>query len=253
MLACTCTNVLTSFHTLGRQLHFKHMLYVCTGCATTYYSIDSPKDESETHAFPPEFLNALDPHGLPAHKVEVKTGMMFMILRNLCPSKGLANGTRVVVRECMPHVIKAEVLSGEHKGEICFIPRITISSEADPQVPFTFIRKQFPIKPAFAITINKAQGQTLQKVGVYLPHAVFTHGQLYVAMSRVGDPHAIKLFIVNGWKDDGPEGAGVYTDNVVFPEVFEDRVEEPPTPPPADVLRVGDLGVDLMDGHMYID
>ena len=39
---------------------------------------------------------------------------------------------------------------------------------------------------AFAMTINKAQGQTLQRVGIYLDTPCFSHGQLYVAASRVG-------------------------------------------------------------------
>jgi len=38
------------------------------------------------------------------------------------------------------------------------------------------------------MTINKAQGQTLERVGIYLPEPCFTHGQLYVAASRVGLP-----------------------------------------------------------------
>ena len=47
--------------------------------------------------------------------------------------------------------------------------------------PIPFRRRQFPIRPWFAITINKAHGQMLDRVGIYLPQAIFSHGQLYVA------------------------------------------------------------------------
>jgi ATP-dependent DNA helicase PIF1 len=57
-------------------------------------------------------------------------------------------------------------------------------------MPFTLRRRQFPVRLAFAMTINKAQGQTLKMVGIFLPKPVFTHGQLYVAMSRIRCPTA---------------------------------------------------------------
>ena len=46
---------------------------------------------------------------------------------------------------------------------------------------------------AFAMTINKVQGQTLERVGIYLPEPCFTHGQLYVAASRVGLPEYLRF------------------------------------------------------------
>ena len=61
------------------------------------------------------------------------------------------------------------------------------------------------------MSANKAQGQTLQFVGIYLPDHVFTHGQLYVAFSRVMDPSALAVCLNN------PDG---FTRNIVFPEVL---------------------------------
>jgi ATP-dependent DNA helicase PIF1 len=46
-------------------------------------------------------------------------------------------------------------------------------------LPFSFKRLQFPVKVSFAITINKAQGQTFKYVGIDLRTECFSHGQLY--------------------------------------------------------------------------
>ena len=62
-------------------------------------------------------------------------------------------------------------------------------------------RKQFPVKLAFAMTINKSQGQTLPFVGIYLRDYCFAYGQLYVALSRVNRRENIKIFVENGTSD----------------------------------------------------
>ena len=56
------------------------------------------------------------------------------------------------------------------------------------------------------MTINKSQGQTLTNVGVYLKKPVFTHGQLYVAMSRVTNKRGLKILVEN---EDGTCGTTI--------------------------------------------
>jgi hypothetical protein len=43
------------------------------------------------------------------------------------------------------------------------------------------------------MTINKSQGQTFQRALVVLPTPIFSHGQLYVALSRVGSPDGLRV------------------------------------------------------------
>lgn len=67
------------------------------------------------------------------------------------------------------------------------------------------------------MTINKSQGQTLKKLGVYLEEPVFSHGHMYVAMSRCSDPREIRFLIDDPKKDK----KGIYTKNVVYRQIFD--------------------------------
>ena len=97
-----------------------------------------------------------------------------------------------------------------NRGNHILIPHITIAP-SDTELPFTLKCHQFPLWPCFAMSTNKVQGQTLQFVGIYLPDHVFTHGQLYVAFSRVTDPSALAVCLNN------PDG---FKRNIVFLEVL---------------------------------
>ncbi len=50
-----------------------------------------------------------------------------------------------------------------------FIPRIKLYATVSSQMPFRLICTHLPIKPAFAMTVNKAQGQIMELMGLYLP------------------------------------------------------------------------------------
>lgn len=127
----------------------------------------------------------------------------------------------ILCRGFTRRVIDAEIATGSEQfvGQRIFIPRITLSPSDDGlQMPFKLKRRQVPVRPAFAMTINKAQGQTLKAVGLYPPSPVFSHGQFYVGLSRGGAAEGVNVHASSHVRQDDPNG--VYTRNVVFMEAF---------------------------------
>ncbi|CAG8666322.1 15668_t:CDS:2, partial [Dentiscutata heterogama] len=151
----------------------------------TYCSTDSVGDAESinNNLYPPEFLNTLSPNSIPSHKLNLKKGVPIILLRNLNAKKGLYNGTHLIIRDFQQHVLDTKVVTGSCSGLCVFISRIVLEP-SDTELPFKLYRRQFPIKLAFALTINKAQGQTIPNLGLYFPEPVFTYRQLYVALSR---------------------------------------------------------------------
>lgn len=175
------------------------------GNEVVYTSINTVVEQDDATHYPVKFLNSLSASGLPAHTIKLKVGVPIMLLRNLSPPK-LCNGTRLKVISLHRHTIEVEILTGCGVGEAVFIPRFPLIPH---NFPFQFKRVQFPVNVCFVMTINKSQGQTLRAAGVDLRTRCFSHGQLYVACSRVTSPDSLYIL-----------APGSITTNVVYREVL---------------------------------
>lgn len=146
--------------------------------------------------------------------LELKVGAPVMLVRNIDQSFGLCNGTRLRVTNLGKTVIEAITLNGSHPNMKVLIHRMDMNP-SQTKWPFRMQRRQFPVILSYAMTINKSQGQSLACVGLHLARPVFSHGQLYVALSRVRSVDGLKIYIHgNG------SGNETCTTNVVYKEVF---------------------------------
>ncbi|XP_027157152.1 uncharacterized protein LOC113758538 [Coffea eugenioides] len=181
-----------------------------------YISFDQTIDPTK-QADHGDFLNIVHPPGLPTHELILKQNCPVILLRNLNPAQGLCNGTRLICLNFNKNVIHAQISVGIHSGKQVFIPRIPLHSSNDESYPIPFKHTQFPISLYFAMTINKAQGHTLDFVGLYLKEPVFSHGQLYVALSRAKTADNVKILLRPVASDSLSHNS---TRNVVYQEIL---------------------------------
>ena len=135
-----------------------------------------------------DYVARIRPKGMPDHTLTIKIGGVYRLLRNFSLDKGLVKNVRVVITglgNCLitVHVLKSIGNQAVAETEDLLIPRITFK---DPlSSGHTLLRRQFPLAPAYATTFHSCQGLTLDRISVDLTHPVFTHGQLYTALSRI--------------------------------------------------------------------
>ena len=78
-----------------------------------------------------------------------------------------------------------------------------------------FKKATIPVKISYAMTINKSQGQSLNKIVLYIENEIFTHSQLYVALSRVKSPNGLYILIhdsINKYQN--------HVKNIVYKEIL---------------------------------
>ena len=168
-----------------------------------YTSIDEPDGDTEIS---PTILHRTEYPGFPKHELHLRKGMIVMVIRNIADDK--RNGTRIRITKLGHHSITGNIVNkGPNFGKkTCVFPVKLYSDEK--KTGFIFKRTQLPLTISFAMTIHKSQGQTMERVGLYLADHIFAHGQLYVALSRSSEG-----------------GTGIISterkiSNIVYPEVL---------------------------------
>jgi ATP-dependent DNA helicase PIF1 len=145
---------------------------------------------------PPEYISTLEIPGTPPFELNLKKGARYMIIKNY--GLGCVNGVLCKLLASNDLIIQIKLLTGQRQRSVVVLPRCSFHVSPETSgLPFAFIRHQFPIVPAYAVTVHKSQGQTFKKVGFYFLGNPFAHGQLYVALSRVDGWHNIVVFGMN--------------------------------------------------------
>ena len=151
----------------------------------------------------PENLATLEMSGLPPQVLRLKIGMPIMLLRNKDPEENDCNGSRYIIEGFTTNeqVIIARSMKD---GHIVSIPKFRIQPKQHKIHGYQLQRIQFPVRPAFAMTCHKSQGQTIENhCGVYIKDGIFAHGQLYVAVTRVRRPENLTFFYEEGMNAKG--------------------------------------------------
>jgi len=166
-------------------------------------------------------LNKFRKNGVPNHELILKKGDICLVTRAI-NGLGLANNSRVRVIDVRAHSVEV-VLMGEYGGQPVRIPRITFKFRMPYGKSYQLTRKQFPLRLAYAMTYNKSQSQTLSRVLLDITSPPFSHGQLYVALSRVRDFNNIRLYITDDQlmrSDLSNTGFMPTVNNIVYQDVL---------------------------------
>lgn len=168
------------------------------GLPRSYHASDSLKEVEDTNLVnttPDAILDWAATHslpGLPPTNLILKRGMLVRMMRNFSMDGALVKNTRMAVVDIAPHIITIRLI--RPTSEPGPVPAyLDTDTRAIPRIPFnhvlhsghTLIRRQYPIAPAYGTTFNSCQGLTLDKVALDLSSPVFSHGQLYTALSRI--------------------------------------------------------------------
>ncbi len=164
-------------------------------CATAY---DDTKDNRQPELYTCDYLASLQLHGVPPHSLTLKIGARYMIIKNYNPSVGACNGTLCELLQFTRNIAHVKIQTGIHAGRVVLLPRCSCHvSRENSGLPFDFTRVQFPLIPAYAVSVHKSQGQSLHRIGIVVDQDSFAHGQVYTALSRTSGWDNITILMFN--------------------------------------------------------
>ncbi|GAA0164739.1 hypothetical protein LIER_20300 [Lithospermum erythrorhizon] len=132
-----------------------------------------------------DYLNTLEPKGLPQHKLVLRINSPIILLRNINPVEGLCNGTRLICKNLLPNVVGTVIATRQFKGKHVWIPKIPLEpNHTETKCLIPFVRRQIP---------------------------------LYVGLSRARTGKNVKLLIIPPTCHDT---STEYTTNVAYNEVL---------------------------------
>ena len=135
------------------------------------------EDGMARHFATQEYMKSVSHRGVPSATLRLKKGCLLILTRNMLTSLGLVNGTKLILLSEPPaagdflrvlHVKTVPI--GDEAQQFFAIPRISFDLTTPGGLPF--VRRQFPVRLAYVMTSNKAQGQTLNKSCGNTTHAV---------------------------------------------------------------------------------
>ena len=160
---------------------------------------DDTRDNRHSDLYNEDYLAALPLHGVPPATLTLKTGARYMITKNYDPSVGACNGTMCELLQASRYMCQVKIQSGIHVGRVICLPRCSCHvSRENSGLPFDFTRVQFPLQPAYCVSVHKSQGQSLTRIGLIIDQDSFAHGQVYTALSRTSGWDNITVLLPEG-------------------------------------------------------
>jgi hypothetical protein len=181
----------------------------------SFNEIDDPNDFIKG-MITEEVMNAYTENSAPPHILYLKVDDICILLRNVDINKGLTSNTRVRILNITANRIQVCTLDRENPvyANLC---RFKFGLTLPFGKSLVMQRSQFPLRLAYALSFNKAQGQQFHRLALDITIASFSHGHLYVALSRIRFAMNIKFFVTN---ENLTEDGKPFTKNVVYDEII---------------------------------